>query len=355
MRFRTLLAIALFAAAARASNVSNEITVNSTQATDTNPRSGSVGDSLSGSIDLSDLFTLNLGATLTTQNSAPSPIPNESGSAAVPLLNLGLDWTPTESITIGLSGEWSPQVTSFADAPLALATTTGTAHIRSLSSEAGGGLDLSYDTSGDSALEWSFSGGVHFTHWNIDQTIPRVTTANGTDLAPPQVVNEINTYCSRHPALKNCGTKVKRELTATPFVLNSIEYSAGATAIVLTDTDLTLSADIYDYAQDPKQEAYASLIFNGRGGAGVPVAPLRYMIKPEVAHRFGDFSVKAWVQAGEYVQNTGGTTSGAGIKLQYKFSKSFRMWARLLGTKDVDDQGNESKSGAFSLGAGYRF
>jgi len=28
-----------------------------------------------------------------------------------------------------------------------------------------------------------------------------------------------------------------RELSATPFVLNSIEYSVGATAIVLTDTD----------------------------------------------------------------------------------------------------------------------
>src|SRR5438067_11019320 len=128
MRFCPILAL-MVATGARASNVSNEITVNSTQATDTNPRSGSVGDSLSGSIDLSDLFTLNLGATLTTQNSAPSPIPNESGSAAVPLLNLGLDWMLIEYLTLGLSGEWSPEVIEFAYAPIALAThATGTSH-----------------------------------------------------------------------------------------------------------------------------------------------------------------------------------------------------------------------------------
>ena len=57
---------------------------------------------------------------------------------------------------------------------------------------------------------------------------------------------------------------------------------------MLVHTDLTLSADYYHYTQDATQAAYASLIFNGRGGAGVPVAPLQYLIRPEVAHRFGE-------------------------------------------------------------------
>jgi hypothetical protein len=349
------LILALIATGVRAASLSNEVIVNNTQATETNPRSGSVGDALAGSVDLSDNFSLDFGGTLTSANSSPSPLPNQSGSAAVALLNLGVEWMPTDSITLAVSGEWSPQTTTFADTPLALTTQIGTAHIRSLSDEIGIGADLSFDTTGTSALEWSFTGGLHFTHWDIDQNIPRVTDAKGALLTNTQVRNEVSTYCSRHPLLQNCGKRVLRSLAATPFVLNSTEFSGSATAILFADTDLTMSADVYEYAQDPGQEAYASLIFNGRGGAGVPVAPLRYLVKPEIAHRFGDFSVRAWVQAGEYVQNTGGTTKGAGIKLQYKFTRSFKMWAKLLGSKDVDDQGNETQSSAVSVGAGYRF
>jgi len=46
MRYRLLFAVALAAAGARASNVSDQLSVNSTQATATNPRSGNVSDNL---------------------------------------------------------------------------------------------------------------------------------------------------------------------------------------------------------------------------------------------------------------------------------------------------------------------
>lgn len=355
MRSRLFLCLALAAAGASASSVSNEISVNSTQPTDVNPRSGSVSDSLRASFDVAEPLSLNLGASLTSQNNSPAPVGNDSGSAAVALLTAGIDWELADSWTLGLSADWSPHTTQFADAPLPLAAETGTAHIRSRTAQVAGGVDLSYDTGGTSELEWSFSAGLEVTRWNIDQTVPLVTTANGTVLTSAQVRSNINTYCSRHPAVRNCGRAVLRDLTATPFVLDSQQVSASATAIVRRDTDLTLSADYYNYVEDATQAAFASLIFNGRGGAGVPVAPLHYVIRPEVTHRFGDLSAKLWVQGGEYVPNAGGTTAGAGLRLQYKFTRTYRMWISASGQRDEDEHGNETRSGALALGAGYRF
>ena len=91
------------------------------------------------------------------------------------------------------------------------------------------------------------------------------------------------------------------------------------------------------------------------GGNGVSIAPLHYQIRPEILQRFGDFSAKLWVQAGKYEPGTGQSTAGAGIKLQYKFSKAFKMWVTGGGQRDVDEYSNATNSGSFGLGASYRF
>jgi hypothetical protein len=353
MRFRLLMIFALLTGAARASNVSNEVSLNTTQATEANPRSGSLGDSLSASLDATEHLAVNLGIMATTQDSAPSPFPNESPDAAVLLFSTGLDWEVNDNWTLGLTAELSPESRTFADAPIGI----GTAHIRSKASERAAGIDLSYDSAGESALEWSVTGGVTYTDFSVDQTIPLVTDLSGRTLTAAQVRTLINDYCTtgKGVTVKNCGKRVLREIAATPFNLASVEFSAGVTAVVMTNTDLTVSADVYNYFQDATQAAYASLIFNGRGGAGVPVAPLQFMIRPDVVRRFGDFSAKFWVQAGQYVKGVGQSTAGVGLKLQYKFTKEFRLWATVLASRDVDDQNRETNSGSFSLGAGYRF
>jgi hypothetical protein len=271
----------------------------------------------------------------------------------VGLASIGFDWEITDNWTLGVNGELSPEAQTFAEAPIGI----GTAHIRSKTSERAAGFDLSYDSAGESSLEWAFTGGVTYTNYSVDQTIPLVTDSSGNPLPRAQVPAAIIDYCTngKGKGVQNCGKKVVRQLSAAPFNLTSVEFSAGATAVVWTDTDLTVSADVYAYPQDATQAAYGSLIFAGRGGAGVPVAPLQFMIRPDVVHRFGDFSAKLWVQAGQYVKGAGQSTTGVGLKLQYKFTKAFKMWATVLGSRDVDDQNRETNSGSFSLGAGYKF
>jgi hypothetical protein len=91
------------------------------------------------------------------------------------------------------------------------------------------------------------------------------------------------------------------------------------------------------------------------GAGGVPIAPLRYLVRPELVQRMGDFSLRLSAQLGRYVAGAGQTTRGAGARLQYKLTKAFKMWASASGQRDVDSEGNISYSTTFAFGLGYRF
>jgi hypothetical protein len=355
---RLLFAIALLATGARASNVSNELSSNSTQATDANPRAGNVSDALAASFDLSDDWTLNAGASLTAESKTAALERGSFGSSgnAVTAFSLGIDWQASESWTTALSVDFSPPSTQYTGTQVQVdaAGTQANALLRSRSSSVEAGLDLTYDTAGESALEWSFGGGITTTHLVTDQSITAVRYSAGGKVATTQQVRD---YC----ASNKCPAALLLALRPqTNVTLDSQKLSGSVTAIAGKDTDLTLAGDYYIYDQDPTQVGYYSVARVGRFGNGLNIAPVKFTVRPEVAHRFGDFSVKVWVQAGRYVPGTGQSTASAGLKLQYKFSKAFKMWATASGERDVGEpdvkgQSSESNSSSLSLGAGYRF
>jgi hypothetical protein len=203
-------------------------------------------------------------------------------------------------------------------------------------------------------LEWSYGASVDYSHYEIEQNIPRVRLADGTTVSSATVRQDTVSYCQAHPRVKNCGQALLTALQATPVTLDSERLSANVSATLFTDTDVTLSGDYYVYQQNPSQVGFFTLVAAGRG-AGVPIAPLRYEVRPEVAHRFGDLSARLWVQAGEYLPGTGQSTAGAGLKLQYKFTKAFRSWVTLSGQRDVDQSDQITRSGSVAAGAAYRW
>jgi len=190
--------------------------------------------------------------------------------------------------------------------------------------------------------------------YDIDQSISRIRTADGTTLTAQELIDQTNAYCAAHPRRTKCGQNVLNALKATPSTLSFERLSAGATARLFRATDLTLLGDYYVYNQDPSQVGYFGLAAVGREG-GLPIAPLRYLIRPEVQHRFGDLTAKVWLQAGEYVTGTAETTAAIGLRLQYKLSKAFRAWMTVSGQRDVDANGNESRFGTVSGGLGFRW
>ncbi|TMA14196.1 MAG: hypothetical protein E6J84_11550, partial [Deltaproteobacteria bacterium] len=72
-------------------------------------------------------------------------------------------------------------------------------------------------------------------------------------------------------------------------------------------------------------------------------------------HRFGHFSANLWVRAGEYVKGTGQSTAAAGMKLQYKFTRTFRSWVAVSGQRDVDQSDQITRSASATAGASYRW
>lgn len=350
MRFRLVLATCLLAAAARASNITDELAINSTQATDTNPRSGYLSDSLNASFDLTEQWSLNAGATLTLENQTPAAARGQFGSSgnAVTDFTAGMDWDATDHWTFGVTGDWSPRSTQYAGTQVVGLN----ALVQSQSLQYSGGADVSYDTAGDSDLEWTFSGGITGTHFDSNQRVTRVRTDTGGSATAAQ----ISAYCA---ATNKCSRALLATLRDTPATLDSQRFSASATMTAWKDSDFTLVGDYYHYNQDPAAVGYFSVATAGRtfitGGNGVPIAPLQFTVRPEVLHRFGAFSVKLWVTAGKYVSGTGQSTTGLGAKLQYKFTKRFRLWATVSGQRDLDEQGNPTQSGGLAMGAGYRF
>ena len=74
-----------------------------------------------------------------------------------------------------------------------------------------------------------------------------------------------------------------------------------------------------------------------------------------LTQRLGAFSVRLNGTVCGYVEGTGGGTYGGGAKLQYKFSRAFRLWVTLSARHDVDSSGSDSVSRSGSLGASLRF
>jgi hypothetical protein len=353
---RAIVAVLIAATAAQASSITDEVVVNSTQSTSSNPRAGSLGDSLHANFDLTPRWGLTAGAMLTLEGQTPGT-GNEFGTSTstVSLFSLGADFIASDQWTIGASVSGSPQSTLFAGSSFTGPNPKGVevlvnALVRSETSELSAALDLAYDTNGDSDLEWSFGGAVTFTHLSTDQTITEARFAGTSgDVSASQIL----AACARSGP--RCVRGLQTALHETPADLDSQRFSANATATVQRDTDVTLSFDYYHYDEDPAEIGFFSLVEAGHAGLGVPIAPLHYLVKPEIQHRFGDLSLRLWLQAGRYEQGTGNTTAGAGLRAQYRFSRAFRLWVTVSGQRDVDESDNATRSGGLAFGAGYRW
>ncbi len=366
MRLASVLGSVLLASlpALASSSLSDQLSVGSTQSTEENPRAGSVSDSLDGTLELNDQFSIGAGAVLTLENRTPAAVRGQfpTSGSAITLLSLGLDYDPNEHLSTGVVFDFSPNSKQQVGTQLTITDASGAtqalnARLLAQSANAALGFDVGYDTAGDSNLEWSFTAGVTGSNYTTTQNIDLVRLQDtGKVYDPAQVI----AFCKTHKKGKGaCSAALQQVVKNQEATLDSLRNSLEVTSTIYADTDVSLGGDFYLYGQDPSTVGIFSVGAVGKqnisGGNGVPIAPLRYTIRPVVAHRFGDLSVKLWVQAGEYASGTAQTTSGIGTKIQYKFTKSFKMWVTAGGQRDVDASGVDSSSSNFALGAGYRF
>ena len=338
--------------------ISDELVAGSAQPTPENPRQSQLANALRGSIYLSDSFTLNAGATLTIEGGAPPPQGSPfkaSYGGTVAFFTIGADFDPGEHWTFSAHLDGSPSSQQLSSTSLSYqpvkagAFETVDALLHTRSSSIGGGASFGYDTAGDSDFESAFSAGIGLNDLSSDERITQVEGRNGK----PVLANDLRDYCRTNPT--KCSKSLRAVLGEQTLSLTQARLNAAFTETLFLDTDLTVSGDYYVYSDDPTKLGFFSVATAGRtnvlGGGGVPIAPLQWALRPEIAHRFGSaFSARLWAQVGQYVEGGGQGTISLGLKLQYKFTRSFRMWLTLSGQRDIDIDGVESKTGMVGLG-----
>ena len=353
LRVVPLAALLLAAAAAEASSVSDEFSVAGTQSTPQNPQARNISDFLSGYVDVAEGWTLNLSAQVTVlgATAAAAGIPGDRGGT-VTSFSTGVDWEATDSWTFGATLELSPASTIGSDVRLrVLDRSTDVLRpadvlVQTRSSSVSLGMLAAYDTAGDSDLEWSFTAGFELSRVDSQQN----ATASYVDDGTPVSSADLRARCAA--ARSGCQALVPA-IDGASAVLRYARVSASALAIIARDTDVGLDLDYYGYADDPV--GILNPATAGRTGTTAPLAPLRYLVRLGATHRFGDFSLRGWVQGGEYVPEAGEGTASLGVKAQYKFSRAFRMWISATGQRDEDPTGAVSRTGILALGAGVRF
>jgi hypothetical protein len=359
LQMKLMTALVLISASSRGAGITDEASVNTTSPTPGNPRSGSISDSLRATFDIDENWSVLAGALITLEESTPAPAGAAFGDRGglVSSFSGGGEYHPGDNWVFALSGDFSPKSTQRFGTQLNITTATGAdstadALLRARSSSADLQLSAEYDSAGDSSVEWSLTGGIQLAHLSTDQRIVALQEANGTVATTAEILK----YCETH----TCSKALLQVIGPMPAAtLDSARLSIGGTLTLLEDTDVTINADYYAYEQDPAQIGYFSVGSTGRmeigGGSGVPIAPLRYLVQPELTERIGDFSLRLWFRAGRYVSGAGQTTRGLGAKLQYKLTKAIKMWASASWQRDLDAENDVSISKTFAFGVGYKF
>src|SRR5260370_727341 len=292
MRYRLFLAASLVAPAAHAHSIADQVSGYRPQSTATSPRVGSVTDSFDANFDLSDQWSLSAGAMVTLQGKSPSSERGQFGSSGN-LISL---------FSLGLDFEANEH--------------------------------------------WTFAA-------NFDLS-PRSTQYAGTEVLLTQFSSQTKQPCVMPNPDPGC--EVDPVLVRSQTSQLSPGLSVGYETAGESDLEWSFGAAAsYSHLETLQKITQVRTPTGPASGNGVSIAPLQYQIRPEILQRFGDFSAKLWVQAGRYAPGTGQSTAGAGIKLQYKFTKAFKLWVTGGGQRDVDEASNATNSASFGLGASYRF
>ncbi len=359
---RPILAWLLFALPASAlaatpkNSISDEVGLGASQTDPHNPRTGQISDTVSASIDVGSGWSLDLSAGLTRVGAiAASSDQFGSRGGNTVFFSPGVTYEAGDHVLLGLALGFSPKSTLLADTTLAYTgplggTTEADAQLSSTTSSSNVRLSFSYDTLGESNYETALDFDVVASHFDTEQHIEKLRGPNGGVVDQAQ----LQAYCQTHV----CSGQLLGLLRSRATPLNQTQVRAGIVETFFQNTDVGLSGAYFFYDRDPTDIGFFELATAGRSmlsfGNGIPLAPVQWSLRPEVTRRFGDFSVRLWLEHGLYVDNEG-TTNVLGVKLQYKFSKTFRMWVTASWQRDRDIEDNVTAFNQVALGAMWLF
>ncbi|MBS2031407.1 MAG: hypothetical protein JST54_26135 [Deltaproteobacteria bacterium] len=383
-----VLAIALGAPrSAGATYVGDELSLGTTRPTPENPRSGTIGETLYGSIDASQTLSF-MGRLSLLHDDAVAPQAGANfgaGGGNVLLFTTGVDWEATKHFNLAATIDYSPKAQQNSDSTLTLDTAAGTtlpvdSLLRTNASSFGATLTLAYDTMDldaetPSNFEWAFAVNLGAMRLNSQQSIAQLAFYDKlTNRERTLSVSAINdTYCPKHPKQPIC--KVAANLTGQTESLSQFPLEADMTVTLYENTDVGLAVTYFAYSEDPTALGFFTVSAAGRTsrpsgslefGAGMPLAPEQLVVRPDVGHAFGPVYADLYAEYGNYLDDQGHEVA-LGLKLKWRINHNWRIYGLAVLsretpgpglTADADPQSDATLpviTSAFTLGLRYTF
>ena len=338
MRVRRLLLLVLLGAGpVRAHSVSNELALGLSEDSPASPHGPHVADQLTFRFDLADDWNLKVGGTYTYDTETPPPEGGAFSTSSAQILTVvgGLEWDVSPRVTVYLEASGSPRASQSFDAVMALVTPDGLelpptdVLLYNSTSSVGVLAGTTFVVGGTEFLGTVLGGlvvdlSVGWTLLTTQQRVDAIVDANqrpvsrGTLLAVCALVPRSLACRTLRPYLKG-GEDSLNQLVASLALLQPVGPSA----------DLGLSGSYYGYDQDPTTAAFFTARANAAAGdslgAGFPLAPVRWSISPNVAQRFGGWTLAPWYQFLKYASSLG-QAHVAGLRISWRIDPTWTVW-----------------------------
>lgn len=334
-----LLAL-LVAGTARASSVSDELSVGLVQSSPANPHGTSLTDQLRAHFDVGEDWDLLVGAGLTHAWATSPPKGGHFGtsSANVGSLTAGPTWDVTPRLDLYGTASWSPTASQSYEenvrvknpqpppttipASLLVDGTTGLYGVTVGAGYIFGGREVEDFVVGGLALDLS----VAWTGYVIGQQVSDVYVTGG-ELTAAEVLRQCRV--GEIPAA-TCN-RLRPAIKGAQDTLNQIRLALYGTQPLgaTTDLDLGLSYDVYD--QDPAiAGSFTSragvLLFQASAATGLPLAPERLSARAGIDQAVGTVELSPWYQYTLYASDEG-WQHAVGLTVRVKLGRDWRVWA----------------------------
>jgi hypothetical protein len=340
-----LIALTAAAAPARAGGVVEELSAGTTPSASGAPSSSWLTDRLAGIWEPGDDWQVRLDLTgtryfhVTADDRAVASVSVEYDPDAHWIVRLATGGSPSSS------SETSTPVKAMSARGTAI---TGDAAVTSSSASLSGSAWLGYETAGDGDAETTANVSAGVVALDTRQQITSVRGRNGAMLT----LDQVRAFCAMQP----CAGGIVSALDGAPAPLHQLVLGAGASEQLFQRTELGIDGAYYLYDQDPTQVGALAITRAGQAGSGgTGIAPVRYSATPSVIQRLGRVMAMASVTYSRYVDDQGWAVDAA-IRIQVKLAPGdtrLKLWAKLTGSRDVDQKIAVSKAGSVALGTEY--
>ena len=334
-----LLALVV-AGTARASSVSDELSVGLVQSSPADPHGTSLTDQLRAHFDIGEEWDVLVGAGFTHAWATSPPKGGHYGtsSANVGSLTAGPTWNVTPRLDLYGTASWSPTASQSyeqnirvknpqpppASIPASLLV-DGTTGLYGVTLGAGyifGGREVEDLVVGGLALDMS----VGWTGYVIGQKVSDVFVTGG-QLTAAEVLRQCR--AGEIPAA-TCN-RLRPAIKGAQDTLNQIRLALYGTQPLgeTTDLDVGLSYDAYD--QDPAIAGVFTsragvLLFQSSAASGLPLAPERLSARAGINQTLGLVELALWYQYTLYASDEG-WQHAVGLKVLVKLGRDWRLWA----------------------------